>query len=95
MNNTIGFQNTALGHHSLQFNTSGNYNTAIGYNAGSTITTGANLTCVGIDANPTSPTALNQITLGNIYVTTLRCNATTITSLSDRRDKKNIKELNL
>ena len=93
--NTIGFQNTAVGHYSLQINTSGNYNTAIGFNAGSTITTGANLTCVGIDANPTSGTALDQITLGNIYVTTLRCNAITITSLSDRRDKKNIKDLTL
>ncbi len=92
--NTVGFNNTAMGHHSLQYNT-GNYNTALGYNAGSTITTGANLTCIGIDAIPTSPTALDQITLGNGFVTSLRCNVTTITSLSDMRDKKNITDLTL
>jgi len=92
--NTTGFQNTAIGHHSLQ-NNNGNYNTALGYNAGSTVTTGYNLTLLGIDANPSSPTAHDQITLGNTFVTSLRCAATTITSLSDARDKKNIKALNL
>lgn len=93
-NNIGGFQNTAVGHHSLQNNT-GNFNTAIGYNSGSAVTSGSNLTLVGIDANPTSPTATNQITLGNQFVTSLRCNVTTITSLSDRRDKTNIEELSL
>ena len=92
--NSTGFQNTAIGSYSLLVN-SGNYNTALGYNSGSTITTGANLTCLGIDAAPTTPTALNQVTLGNIFVTSLRCNVTTITSLSDMRDKKNITELSL
>lgn len=94
LQNTTGFQNTAVGHHSLQNNT-GNYNTALGYNAGSSVTTGANLTLLGIDANPSSSTAINQITLGNTFVTSLRCNVQTITSLSDARDKKNIKDLNL
>jgi hypothetical protein len=94
INNTTGWQNTAVGHHSLQNNT-GNYNTAIGYNAGSNVTTGANLTLIGIDANPSSPTAIDQITLGNIYVSSLRCNVQTITSLSDVRDKKNIQDLTL
>jgi hypothetical protein len=37
----------------------------------------------------------NQITLGNTFVTSLRCNVTTITSLSDARDKKNIEDLDL
>ncbi len=92
--NSTGFQNTAIGGGSL-LNNNGNYNTAIGYNSGSTITTGANLTCIGIDAAPTTPTALNQVTLGNQFVTSLRCNVQTITSLSDARDKKNISELSL
>jgi hypothetical protein len=92
--NSTGFQNTAIGGGSLLSN-NGNYNTAIGYNSGSTITTGANLTCIGIDAAPTIPTALNQVTLGNQFVTSLRCNVTTITSLSDMRDKKNITDLSL
>lgn len=92
--NTSGFQNTAVGDSALYYNT-GNYNTAIGYNAGSNVTSGHNLTLVGIDANPSSGTAFDEITLGNIYVGTLRCNATTITSLSDARDKTNIKDLPL
>jgi hypothetical protein len=92
--NQIGFQNTAIGNSSL-VNNNGNYNTAIGYNSGSTITTGANLTCVGTDAAPTTPTAIDQVTLGNGFVNSLRCNVQTITSLSDMRDKKNITELSL
>jgi hypothetical protein len=92
--NSTGFQNTAVGHHSLA-NNNGNYNTALGYNAGSTVTTGANLTLLGIDANPSSPTVQNQITLGNGFVNSLRCNVQNISSLSDARDKKNIKDLNL
>ena len=94
LSNTAGFHNTAVGHHSL-LNNDGNYNTALGYNAGSTITTGSNLTLLGIDANPTSGTATNQITLGNGFVSSLRCNVQSISSLSDARDKKNIKDLNL
>jgi len=93
-NNSTGFQNTAIGYYSLFFN-NGNYNTALGYNAGSTITTGANLTCIGIDAAPSSATALDQVTLGNGFVQSLRCNVQTISSLSDARDKKNITDLTL
>lgn len=92
--NVSGFQNTAVGDSALYKNT-GNFNTAIGYNAGSNVTSGANLTLIGIDANPSSPTAIDQITLGNIYVSSLRCNVQTITSLSDKRDKKNITNLTL
>ncbi len=92
--NVSGFQNTAVGDSAL-YNNTGNYNTAIGYNAGSNVTTGANLTLIGIDANPSSPTAIDQITLGNQFVSSLRCNVQTITSLSDARDKKNITNLTL
>jgi hypothetical protein len=76
-------------------NTTGGGNTAVGYEAGYLITTGANLTCLGLNAQPTSGSATNQITLGNASITSLRCNVTTITSLSDIRDKKNIKDLDL
>ncbi len=93
-NNVYGNQNTAVGHLSLEYNR-GYYNTAIGYNSGSTVTTGYNLTLIGIDASPSSPTTGNQVTLGNQFVTSLRCNVTTITSLSDRRDKNKIEELSL
>ena len=92
--NVAGFQNTAVGDSALYYNT-GNYNTALGYNAGSNVTTGANLTLVGIDANPSAGNATDEITLGNIYVQHLRCNVQTITSLSDARDKRNIRDLSL
>ncbi len=93
--NTLGSHNTSVGRNSLSDNTIGFYNTAIGYSSGSTILTGVNLTCIGTDAQPTSSSAVNQITLGNNRITTLRCNTQTITSLSDIRDKKNIKDLPL
>src|SRR5205823_769805 len=70
-------------------------NTALGYLSGLNVGTGSNLTCIGYNAQPTFLSAVNQITLGNSQITSLRCNVTTITSLSDARDKKNIKDLNL
>jgi len=93
--NTTGFSNTAVGDSALHYNTTGNTNTALGHTAGLNVTTGSNLTLIGNSAQPTSGSATNQITLGNSSVTSLRCAVTTITSLSDRRDKKNIQELSL
>ncbi len=87
--------NTAVGYHSLYSNTSGAGNTALGHNAGSTITSGANLICIGWGSQPSYPESIDEITLGNQNIIYLRCKATSITSLSDARDKKNIKELSL
>jgi len=67
----------------------------LGLSAGSNVTTGSNLTLIGYNAQPTSGSATNQITLGDANVTSLRCAVTTITALSDARDKKNIQELSL
>ncbi|MEO8211137.1 MAG: tail fiber domain-containing protein [bacterium] len=94
-NNTNGDYNTALGMYSSLDITSGSFNTTLGYSSGSNITTGQNLTLLGYFAQPTSGSATNQITLGNNNVFSLRCNVQTITSLSDMRDKKNIKDLPL
>lgn len=93
--NTTGSYNTAMGRESLLSNTTGSNNTALGDNAGFTITTGVNLICIGKDAVPTSGSAVNQITLGDNSISSLRCNVTTITSLSDARDKKKITDLKL
>ena len=92
--NTAGTRNTGVGYESLR-NTFGSLNTALGFSAGISITSGSNLTCVGNNAQPTVATATNQITLGDGFVTLLRCNVTTISSLSDVRDKKNITDLSL
>ena len=67
-------------------------NTGATYNQGSTATSG-NVTLIGYDADASSPTVTNEITLGNSSVATLRCAVTSITSLSDERDKKDITDL--
>ena len=91
--NTDGYTNTAIGQEALYGNTSGFTNTALGYQAGLAITTGSNLTCIGFDAEASAVNATNQITLGNSSVGSLRCQVTSITSLSDRRDKAEIKTI--
>ena len=88
--NTTGSYNTASGTYALYYNTTGNQNTALGYSAGINATTGSNNTLLGYDAQASSATVSNEITLGNTSITTLRCNAQNITSLSDRRDKTDI-----
>ena len=57
---------------------------------GSTLTTGINNIIIGSNANSSSNTVSNEITLGNSSVATLRAQVTSITALSDRRDKTNI-----
>jgi primosomal replication protein N len=93
--NTTGSQNSAFGRQSMFSNTTGSFNTAIGHISGFNITTGSNLTCIGYASQPSTGSALNQFTLGNNTLQSLRCNVTSITSLSDRRDKKKIKDLTL
>jgi trimeric autotransporter adhesin len=93
--NTEGYNNSAFGTGALFANMTGYHNSAFGYGAGNSITNGSNLTLLGHNAQPSSPSATNQVTLGDNQVTTIRANTTTITSLSDARDKKNIKDLSL
>jgi hypothetical protein len=89
---TGGAWNSAFGYASL-YNTTGSTNSAFGFQAGENITSGSNNTCVGYNSQPSSATVSNEITLGNSSVATLRCQVTSITSLSDARDKKNIRDL--
>ena len=91
--NTTGTANSAFGSGSLWKNTSGIQNTAIGGNAGAAITTGTNLTVIGYNAAASSATATNEVTLGNSSVATLRCQVTTITALSDFRDKTDVNNI--
>ncbi|NCQ19605.1 MAG: hypothetical protein GW805_14925, partial [Ignavibacteria bacterium] len=92
--NVIGSRNSAFGEGTL-IGSTGNSNSAFGSGAGNNVSTGSNLTLLGYDAQASSGTATNQITLGDFYVTSLRCNTSTISSLSDARDKKNIQDLKL
>lgn len=105
---TDGLRNIAIGA-STRAGTTGDYNISLGYIAGSSIGTGsynvtigssANLNgggdnniCVGYQAEPSSSVVSNEITLGNSSIATLRCQVTSITSLSDARDKTDIAPL--
>jgi hypothetical protein len=74
----------------MNITTGGLSSTLIGNGAGTFITTGTQNTCIGYNAQPTSSTVSYQFTLGSTDIQTLRCNQTSITSLSDARDKTDI-----
>jgi len=90
-----GTNNVGVGFRSLYL-TTGNTNTAVGYYSGYYLSAGTNNTVIGYNSQPsnTASTTNNEITLGNSSITTLRCQTTSITSLSDIRDKKEILPLN-
>lgn len=91
--NTTGSFNTAFGTSALLTNISGSNNTAIGNAAGNNIMTGSNNTVIGANAIASSSSVSDQITLGNGSITSLRAMVTSITALSDRRDKTNIQTI--
>jgi hypothetical protein len=91
---TTGDDNVAVGKQAL-ISFTGTNSVAIGQLAGNTSTTGTNNVFIGRASEGSSATASNEITLGNSSHTVLRCAVTTITSLSDERDKKEIQTLPL
>jgi len=91
-NNTTGYGNVAYGSLTLYPNTDGYYNTAIGMSAGYTSgTSRTNITCVGFSANATGD---NQVVLGNSEANTY-VNGGSVYSISDSRDKTEIKDTEL
>jgi hypothetical protein len=88
-----GSNNVLLGYQTGNALTTGSNNTFIGHQAALEMVTGSNNTVIGYQAVPSTTTVSGEITLGNSSISTLRCNATTITSLSDIRDKTNIKPI--
>jgi len=91
----MGSGNTCIGAKTGGQLTGGTYNTFIGWEAGFTETTGTNNICIGKSSTSSSLTASNSITLGNSSNNVLRCAVQTITGLSDARDKKEVKDLNV
>ena len=105
--NTTADYNVAIGSNALSANTTGSRNVVSGHDAGDLITTGSNNVILGNSADPSANNATNQIvigynatgngdneiTLGNSSITTLRAQVTSITSLSDKRDKTEIVSL--
>ena len=87
-NNTFIGTDAAYGYHG------GDDNVVVGrFTPIAAIITGNNNIQIGKDAAKASPTTSNSITLGNANHNILRCAVTSITSLSDERDKKEIEEL--
>ena len=92
---TFGIYNTAVGTMSGQNITDGSNNTIIGNFSASSLTTGNNNIVIGSTASTATATSSNSVTLGNASITSLRCAVTSITSLSDARDKKEVEDLNV
>ena len=87
--------NTIIGYNAQEGTITGAHNTIIGKNANvaSSSATGSNNTVLGYNAASSAASVSNEITLGNSSISTLRCAVTSITSLSDQRDKSEIKDL--
>ena len=99
---TSGNRNVYFGSRAGRSLASGDENVFIGAGAGASFiapftfqTSGNNNVLIGANSRPATSSANNAITLGNSLHTVLRCAVTTITSLSDERDKKEIQTLPL
>jgi hypothetical protein len=96
---TTGAENVALGTKAMGQNTGGLRNTCIGSFAGANFyggigfDGGVNTTLIGFNAQPATVSASNSITLGDSNIAVLRCAVTSITSLSDARDKEDVAKL--
>ena len=87
-----GNNNTAVGARS-GYDTLGNNNTFLGYNAGgNNSVSGNNNICIGVNSETATLSTNNSITLGNSSHTIIRAAVTSITALSDGRDKTNVQE---
>ena len=92
---TTGNSNTTIGYLAGSAVTTGQNNSFLGLQSGDNLTTGSNNIILGNGSDASSVGVSNEITLGNSSISTLRCQVQTISSLSDRRDKKDIEELPL
>jgi len=94
-NSATNVYNTAVGWGAGNSLTSGTSCTFIGACAGlfgTSSVTGHNVTCLGFGARPSAANTTNEVTLGNNQITSLRCADATIASLSDARDKNDIRD---
>lgn len=95
--NTGSF-NVSVGYQALlgvDGSSTGANNVAIGGQAGASLTSGSNNTALGYQSAVSSATASNEVVLGNGSVTVLRCQVSSISALSDARDKTEIANLSL
>lgn len=93
-NFSSGCFNVAIGIHAGCC-TTGSCNTHLGNIAGASNLSGCNNVFLGNDAQGPTASSCNTITLGNNAITCIRAQVTTISALSDQRDKTNIQDLPL
>ena len=91
--NSTASNNIGIGKSTLTNLQNGINNIAIGNNAGFNSLYTTNNIIIGNDAQASSDIADNEITLGNSTINTLRAQVTSITALSDRRDKTDIQTI--
>jgi len=89
----IGNYNTLIGYDAGGSWKGGEKCTVVGAYSGNTGLTGSYVTLLGYNAEPNSASESNVVVLGDSTIETLRCNVSSISSLSDKRDKKNIQEI--
>ena len=88
--------NTYVGHSAGRYFAGATNTTIVGADTGGSSgaqATGSNNTLLGYQAALSTNTVSNEITLGNSSISALRCQVTSITSLSDARDKTDIEDL--
>jgi hypothetical protein len=93
---TTGSNNVMIGYNAGRNSGENNsQNTYIGTGAGVDVTSGTNNLLLGYNAALSTSGASNQVVLGNGSISVLRCQQTSITALSDARDKTNIESLTI
>ena len=90
---TTGDDNTAIGSRAMFCQASGSRNVHLGACAACLSTSGDNNIVIGWCSQTSTPTTSNSITVGNSSMTVFRAAVTTITSLSDARDKTGVTAL--
>ena len=88
-----GMYNIGVGAFCFRGKSTGAYNTNMGFNAqfhGDSTASGNYNTVLGSGAKTSSNSSSGEFVLGDSNISNLRCNDTSISSLSDRRDKTDI-----
>lgn len=89
-----GLANTFVGNNAGS-NVTGDLNVYVGNSAGNLAGSGHNNIAIGNQSMPATTLTSNSITLGNSSHNILRCAVTSITSISDARDKKDVAPIEL
>lgn len=92
---TTGTGNVSVGSYAARSLSSGTRNTSLGYYANQALQTGSGNTSIGQYSGTSSVVSSNQFTLGGTNITNLRCNDSSISSVSDERDKTDIQDTTL